>query len=104
MAQLILTYHLRPGVAHETYQAWVRNVDYPTMRGLKRVASYTNYRVEKQATGDAPLPFSYMELFDIPDMAGFLAEDMGSDVVQKVMGEFMGHVENPNFLLSDAVV
>ena len=39
------------------------------MRGLTRVASYTNYRVEKQAMGDAPLPFLYMELFDIPDIA-----------------------------------
>ena len=48
------------------------------MRGLTRIASYTNYRVEKQAMGDAPLPFSYMELFDIPAMPGFLAEDMGA--------------------------
>ena len=47
----------------------MRTVDYPTMRGLTRIASYTNYRVEKQAMGDAPLPFSYMELFDIPDIA-----------------------------------
>ena len=39
------------------------------MRGLTRVDSYANYRVEKQAMGDAPLPFSYMELFDIPDIA-----------------------------------
>ena len=104
MAQLILTYHLKPGVSHETYQDWVRTVDYPTMRGLTRVASYANYRVEKQAMGDAPLPFSYMELFDIPDMPGFLAEDMGSSAVQTVMGEFMSFVDNPNFLLSDAVV
>jgi REDY-like protein HapK len=104
MAQLIITYHLKAGVTHEEYQTWVRDTDYPAMRGLTRVAAYTNYKVSKRLMGEGPLPFSYMELFDVPDLDGFLANDMAGGVVQGVMGYFMTKVENPDFLIADAVV
>ncbi len=104
MAQLIITYQLKAGVTDDAYQAWVRDVDYPAMRGLTRVASYVNHRIEKRLMGDGALPFTYMELFDVPDLDGFLANDMGGSVVQKIMGEFMGMVENPDFLIANAIV
>lgn len=100
MARLIITYNLQAGVTDEEYQTWVRDVDYPAMRGLTRVASYVNHKVTKRLMGEGPLPFSYMELFDVPDLDGFLAEDMGGSVVQGVMGYFMTKVENPDFLIA----
>jgi hypothetical protein len=44
-----------------------------------------------------------MELFDIPDLDGFLANDMGGSVVQMIMGDFMSKVENPDFLIAEAI-
>ncbi len=104
MAHIIVTYHLKAGVTQEEYLTWVRSVDYPAMRGLTRVASYVNHHVDKRLMGDGPLPFSYLELFDVPDLDGFLANDMGGSVVQMIMGDFMSKVDNPDFLIASAIV
>ena len=104
MARLIITYHLKPGVTDAEYQTWVRDVDYPAMRGLTRVASYVNHKVTKRLMGDGPLPYSYMELFDVPDLDGFLAHDMGGSAVQSIMGYFMMKVDNPDFLIAEDII
>jgi hypothetical protein len=104
MTQVILTYKLKPGVTREAYESWTRTVDYPAMRGLKRVSSFVNHRVTGLLIGEGEPYCDYVEVFDISDMAGFLAEDMGGPVVQKIMGEFMGFADNPQFLVAEAVV
>lgn len=104
MSQLIISYKLKSGVTREQYEQWTRNTDYPAMRGLKRVSAFTNYRSVRNLLADVPPSVDYVEIFDIPDLAGFLAEDMSGAVVQKVMGEFMQFVENPEFLVAEAVV
>ncbi len=104
MAQIIILYKLKPGVSREDYEAWTRTVDYPAMRGLKRVASFVNHRVTGMLMGQGEPSVQYVELFDVPDLHGFISEDMAGPVVQKVMGEFMGLVESPEFLTAEAVV
>ena len=104
MSKIILLYTLKPGVTREQYEGWVRGTDYPAMRGLARVRSYVNHRVVKRLTGDGEPSVAYVEVFDIPDLDGFLSEDMGGSVVQKVMGEFMQYVEDPEFLIAEDVV
>ena len=88
MSKIIILYTLKEGVTRETYESWTRSTDYPVMRGLARVSSYVNHRVVKPLMGDAKPSVDYVEVFDIPDLAGFLGEDMGGAVVQKIMGEF----------------
>lgn len=104
MPQIIIQYKLKAGISRETYEHWTRTTDYPAMRGLQRVARFTNHRTVKNLMSDAVPSVDYIEFFDIPDLAGFLGEDMGGDVVQKVMGEFMQFVENPEFLIAEEVV
>jgi hypothetical protein len=71
---------------------------------LTRVKSYINYRAIKPLFGQSKPSVKYVEVFDIPDLEGFLQEDMGGSVVQSIMGEFMQYVENPEFILAEAVV
>lgn len=104
MAKLFLHYTLKPGVSKETYEVWTRSTDYPQMRGLKRVSNFTSNRVRGLLMGDGEIGIDYIEVFDIPDLDGFIAEDMGSAVVQSVMGQFMGYVDNPRFIIADEVV
>ncbi|MCW3053905.1 MAG: REDY-like protein HapK [Chthonomonadales bacterium] len=104
MAAIILLYTLKEGVTQEQYDHWIRNTDYPAMRGLARVKSYINYRTVKPLFGEGKPSASYVEVFDIPDLEGFLQEDLGGSVVQQIMGEFMQYVENPEFILAEAVV
>ncbi len=104
MSKIILLYTLRSDVSRETFENWTRTTDYPTMRGVSRVHSFVNHRVERPMMGDAKPSVDYIEVFDIPDLAGFMSEDLGGDVVQRIMGEFMQYVENPEFLIAEEVI
>ncbi len=103
MAKLILTYTLKPGVSREQYEQWTRTVDYPSMRGLARVKSFVNHRITGLLIGDGRPTADYVEVFDIPDLDGFVRNDLPGPVVQKVMGEFMGFVDNPQFMVAEEV-
>ncbi len=104
MARLFLLYTLKPGVSAETYESWTRTTDYPAMRGLARVSSFTTNRVRGLLIGEGSVGIDYIEVFDIPDLDGFIAEDLGGALVQSVMQQFMGLVENPRFIIADEVV
>lgn len=103
MAQLILLYNLKDGVSRDDFETWVRDVDYPSMRGLSRVTSFTNYRAEKLLMGEGEPSVQYVEIFDIPDLDGFTSEDMPGETVQSVMGAFMGFAEAPQFIICSEV-
>lgn len=103
MPNLILTYKLKSGVTREQFEQWVRTVDYPAMRGLKRVQSFTTFRAQKLLVGEGAPSVDYIELFEIPDFGGFVNEDMVGPTVQSVMGQFMGFAEAPQFIVVEAV-
>ena len=104
MAKLFLTYRLKPGVTADAFETWIRDRDYPAMRGLARVASYVNHRAERLLMGEGRPSMDYVEVFDIPDLDGFVGQDMPGGVVQAIMGEFMGLVDNPQFVVASEVV
>lgn len=103
MATVFLTYKLKPGTAPEDYEAWIRSVDYPGMRGLKRVKSFVTHRTTGLLMDEGRPSADYIEVFDIPDLAGFVGEDMPGAVVQNIMGEFMGFVDDPEFIVAEPV-
>ena len=95
---------LKPGVTREAFEAWVRTYDYPNIRGIRRVAAFTNHRVERLLIGEGAPSADYVEVFDIPDLDGFVAEDLGGDHLQTVMGQFMAWADNPQFLVVSPVI
>jgi hypothetical protein len=96
---LILIYKLKDGVTPADFEKWVRSTDYPSMRGLKRVADFRTHRVESSLMGGDKPSIQYIETFAIPDLEGFTKEDMAGQTVQSVMGAFMGFAEAPQFLV-----
>ncbi len=104
MANVLLHYTLKPGTSPEDYEEWVRSTDYPTMRGIARVANFSNHRVRGLLMGEGEPGMHYVEIFDIPDLDGFVGEDMPGPVIQGIMGDFMSRVENPVFIVLDEIV
>jgi hypothetical protein len=105
MSKIILTYKLKAGVSQADFETWIRTRDYPTMRGLARVASYVNHRVTGMLLDpSAKAPIDYVEVFDVPDLAGFMGEDFGGAAVQAILGEFMGFAQDPQIMVAEAVV
>lgn len=103
MAQLILLYNLKDGVTQADFESWVTSTDYPAMRGLSRVDSFTTYRAEKLLMGEGSPSVQYVELFDIPDLDGFISDDMPGETVQSIMGQFMGFADAPQFIICNEV-
>ncbi|WP_373490603.1 hypothetical protein [Parasphingorhabdus sp.] len=99
MVNLVLTHNLKPGVDTEQFEEWVRTTDYPGMRGLSRVLSFSTYRIERLLIGNGDLPANYVEIFQIKDFESFVTEDMPGDIVESIMGEFMSYVDNPAFMV-----
>jgi len=102
--QLIILYSLKDGVSRDDFHNWIRTTDYPTMRGLARVESFKTYESKKLLMGEGTPSIAYVEVFNVPDLDGFMAEDLGGDTVQGIMGQFMGFAEAPEFIISAEVV
>lgn len=100
---LILLYSLKTGVSRDEFHHWVRTVDYPAMRGLSRIESFKTYETKQLLMGEGAPSVSYVEVFDIPDMEGFVFADLGSEIVQDIMRQFMGFAEAPEFIICEEV-
>ena len=104
MSKLFIVYKLKPGVTRDQFETWVRGADYPIMRGLARVSSFVTHRAVRQLFEDAAPSMTHIEEFDIPDLEGFMKEDFPSPAIQKILGEFMGFVDSPEFIVAEDVV
>lgn len=103
MKAIILLYKLKSGVTQSDFESWVRTQDYPSMRSLRSVDSFTTYRLEGRLIGEGVPSQQYVEVFHINDLDAFTGEDMPGETVQSIMGQFMGFAENPEFIIAEAV-
>jgi hypothetical protein len=100
---LFILYTLKEGVTPEAFETWVRTTDQPAMRSLARVQDFRTYRAERLLMGEGKPGIAYIEAFVIPDLDGFVAEDMGGATVQTVMSDFMGLADAPQFIVVSEV-
>jgi hypothetical protein len=103
MKQIIILYNLRADVTPEKFEDWVRTVDQPNMLSLARVSRFRTFRTHALLMGSGKPSVQYVEVFDITDLDGFTSEDMQSEIVQMVLGAFMGLVENPELIIASEV-
>lgn len=101
MSAVIIRYKLNPGVTPADFEHWVRTVDQPILRGMARVEAFDTFRVERLLMGEGEPSANYIELFDIPDLDGFMTEDMAGATMQGVMAQFAGFAEAPEFLVAE---
>ena len=103
MSAIIITYGLRPNVSPADFEAWVKDHDHPIMRGLGRVKRFATYRVTGLLMGEGAPSCSYVEVFEVPDLAGFTGTDMASPTVQSILEQFTGFVTAPEFLVAEEI-
>ena len=103
MSAVIISYRLNPGVTPADFEHWVRTVDQPTLRGMARVRTCDTFRVERLLLGKGAPSAHYVEIFDIPDLDGFMAEDMASGTMQGIMAQFAGFAAAPEFTVAEKI-
>lgn len=101
MFAVIIRYNLKPGVTPADFENWVRTVDQPALRGMARVEAFDTFRIERLLLGEGRPTMQYLELFHIPDLDGFMAQDLPGAVLQPVLAQFDGFVESPEFLVAE---
>ena len=101
MSYLLIRYRLKDGVSPEAFESWVRDTDQPTMRSLRRVTGFDTFKATGLLMGEGAPSQAYFEIFEIDDLDGFTGEDMPGETVQAIMGQFMGFVDAPEFVIAE---
>jgi hypothetical protein len=100
LAHILILYKLKPGITREDLEHWLGTSSAPTLRGVQRLKDFTVYRTEKRVMDVGEPSIDYVELFDIPDIAGFVSEDIPSPALRRDMEEFRGFAQSPEYLLA----
>lgn len=100
MAHILVLFNLKPGVSVETYERFAKNTDLPIVRGLKSIDRFDVYKASGLLGSSAKPPYAYAELIQVNDMAVF-GQEVASETMQKVAGEFQSLADNPLFILCD---
>jgi hypothetical protein len=103
VAHVLILYKLKPDVTREDFEEWLRINNSAALHGIKRLKDFAVYRVEKRVMPPGDHSVDYFDLYDIPDIAGFVSEDIPSTAVRKDMEEFQGFAQNPEYLLATQV-
>jgi hypothetical protein len=102
MTPIIVLFNLKPGVSVAEYEAWARSTDLPIVRGLPSIGGFDVYKT-KGLLGGGDAPYQYVELIQVADMGAF-PQDVGSDTMKRVAGEFQALADNPIFILCETLV
>ncbi len=101
MRRLLVFFKLQDGADVAAYEAWAREVDIPTVRALDSVDGFTVHKCV-EALGEAAIPHDYMEIIDVNDVDRFY-EEIGTEAMQAVAGQFQQYADNPVFVWTDPV-
>ena len=100
MTQLIVLFKLKDESARAAYEDWAKSTDLPVVRALPSVDGFSVQRVSGLFGTDDPAPYDYVEFIDINAMDQFV-DDVSTDTMAKVAGEFRTFADNPVFMLSE---
>jgi hypothetical protein len=104
MPNIVILYKLKSEISPQQFETWMRETDFPALRAMKHVKSFVTYRVGKRAMSSALPSIDYVEIFDVPDLMSFLAEDLADEKTQTVMKDFRQFVDDPEYLITEPVV
>jgi hypothetical protein len=85
---------LQPGVTPEEYERFVRAVDYPATAKIPSIIRYYSLRVTGPATGDAELPFDFIDIAEITDIDAYRKDLEQHPAALEVHGQFERYVKS----------
>ncbi len=103
MAALIVLFNLKPGVTEADYEAFARNLDIPTVKGLRSVSEFRVFRLDGVMGTDNAAPYRYVEVIDFESMNA-LGEDMAATpAMAQIQAKFGELADHPIFMLGETV-
>lgn len=102
MKRLVVMFNLHADADRAAYEQWAQSTDLPVVRKLPSVDGFTLHRVSGLFGSSEPAPYQYVEIIDINALDTFL-DDVSTELMAKVAGEFRGFADSPVFMLTDQV-
>ena len=102
MKRIVVLFNLKDAGSAADYETWARSTDLPVVNGLDSVDGFSVHRASGMLGSDASPPYQYVEIIDVNDMELF-GEEVSTDTMQKVAGEFQAFADAPLFILTDAL-
>ena len=96
--RIVVLFNLRDGVEAAKYEAWARQTDIPTVRGLQSINSFNAFRSTGLLGSDETPPYAYVEIIDVGDDDRF-GVDISTPKMQKVALEFKQFADDPKFMV-----
>jgi hypothetical protein len=103
MAVVFFLNKLRDGVSGENYERWVREVDYPTARALKTIASYVVAKTPTTLDGAAS-PYDYIERVEVTDIDAYRAELANAPGMEDFFAQWSSRVGESVAVFGDEIV
>ncbi len=100
MATIVVLFNLKSGASAADYEGWAKTKDIPTVKALGSVHDFRVMKMGNLLGSDAPSPYQYCELIEVPDMDAFFA-DLGNEAVQAGAKVFSEFADNPLFIVSN---
>lgn len=97
---IIVLFNLKAGAKVQDYEAWAKNTDMPTVRGLKSIGGFDVYKMTGLLMGEGKPPYQYCEIIQVKNMDDF-GKDVSSDAIQKIAAQFQGFADNPKFIVTE---
>jgi len=100
MPALVVLFNIKDQEAQEAYENWAKTTDVPTVKGLVSVNDFKVYRLGSIMGSEEKPPYQYCEVIDINDMTK-LGEELASETMKRVAGEFQDFAQDPLFIMSE---
>lgn len=102
MAALIVLFNLKPGVSEADYEAFARDLDVPTVKGLRSVSDFRVFRMSGVMGTDEASPYRYVEVIDVSSMDDLGVDIGASSAMAEITAKF-GELADAVFMLGDAL-
>jgi hypothetical protein len=91
---------LKPGVAPEDYERWLREYDYRVAKTLPSIKSYRTHRISGPITGAEGAGWNYIERIEVRDEEQYqrdLASPAGQELIRQLYERYLDRSKNVFF-------
>ena len=90
---------LKPGVSHEAYERFEREIDYVVASRMKTIVSYRTHRLMESASGLAGGPWDYIERIEITDRAVYERElaTVAKELIDELYATYLDQAKTVSF-------
>jgi hypothetical protein len=103
MKTMIVLFNLKPGQSEADYEKWAKEVDIPTVTGLKSVQDFKVFRSEGIFGSDAKPPYRYVEVLQVTSAEGLGADVGNSPAMADIIAKFGEIADSPAFMVTEQI-